>query len=149
MFSKFHPRGAREQFSWKSPLLDNFLTVRPTSTINIPIDSSWLGEKSRIFNKVPNFTLGEPRGTLFVKNTPKNYFSTNEPIFTDNIPIDSAWQAETYRNFKIFQNRFRGAIGEFSSEKYPLEYFLNRSIDFHKIECWSIQFNIYFAKQQI
>jgi hypothetical protein len=58
-------------------------------------------------------------GDTFCEKSPKNNFLTNEPIFTNNIPIDSARQAkETSKFFKI---RFRGAIGEFLSEKYPLE----------------------------
>jgi hypothetical protein len=73
-FARFHSRGAREEFSSESPLLNNFLTVRPIFTINIPIDSGWQGEISQIFRKVPNFTLEEQQGILFVKNTPKIAF---------------------------------------------------------------------------
>jgi hypothetical protein len=81
-FKKFQSRGAREQFLQKTPLLINFWTVRPIFASNILIDSDWQGGKSQIFNKVPNFTLGEQHGILLVENTPKNKFLTNESIFT-------------------------------------------------------------------
>jgi hypothetical protein len=43
-------------------------------------------------------------GDFFVKNTPKNNFSTNELISRNKIPIDSARQVEEGENFRKFQN---------------------------------------------
>jgi hypothetical protein len=67
-------------------------------------------------------------------------------IYTDRF---SSVSGNTQKLQKVFKIRFRGAIGEFSGEKYPLEKPLNRSIDFHKKVYWLIQFNKDFAKQQI
>jgi hypothetical protein len=63
-------------------------------------------------------------GDIFVKNTPKNNFSTNEPISTNNIPIDSARQAETHRNFKNFSKFVLGEqSGNFREKSTPLNNF--------------------------
>jgi hypothetical protein len=75
--------------------------------------------------KVPNFSLGEQQGILFVQNTLKNNFLTNEPISpNNNIPIDSARQAETHRNFKIFSKFLsREQSGNFREKNTPLNNF--------------------------
>jgi hypothetical protein len=54
--SKFHSRGAREEFSWENIVCNNVLTVRPIFTNNKSIDLDWQGEKSRIIKKVPKFS---------------------------------------------------------------------------------------------
>jgi hypothetical protein len=51
IFSKFHTRGAGEQISSKTPLLNNFLTVRRVFTKNILIDSGLQGERVQISKK--------------------------------------------------------------------------------------------------
>jgi hypothetical protein len=47
-FSKFHSRGAREQFLSETPLLKNFSTVRPIFTSDTTIKSTKQGEQTEI-----------------------------------------------------------------------------------------------------
>jgi hypothetical protein len=60
-------------FVKKSPL-NNFLTVRPIFTINIPIDSAYQAEKRGKIKRVPNSTLVEQPGISLLENTPKTTF---------------------------------------------------------------------------
>ena len=67
-----------------------------------------------------------------MKNNPYNNFLTVPPIFTINIPIASSRQAEEYGNFKKVSNFILGEQPGNFHEKYPLQYRLNRSVDFRK-----------------
>ena len=92
---------------------NNFLTVRPIFTINIPIASSRQAEEYGNIKKVSNFILGEHPG-IFMKNTSNSNFLTVLLIYTMNIPIGSAQQVENSETSKIPKFDSRGSIGEIS-----------------------------------
>jgi hypothetical protein len=83
----------------KSPI-NNFSSVRPIFTINIPTDSGRKAEEYEIIKNVPNFTLWKQLGILDEKIPQKLFNQYTDP--TNNSPIDSAQQTETHRNFKNF-----------------------------------------------
>ena len=67
--------------SSQNTLLNNYLTVRPILTNNIPSYSTQQAED----------ILGEKQGS-FRKTSHLNNFLTVQPIFNSNITIDSAGQ---------------------------------------------------------
>ena len=96
---------------------NNFLTVRPIFTINIPIASSRQAEEYGNIKKVSNFILGEHPG-IFMKNTSNNNFLTVQLIYTMNIPIGSAQQVENSETSKIPNLILGDQLGKFH-EKIP------------------------------
>jgi hypothetical protein len=67
--SNFQSRGAREQFLPQTPLLNDFLTVRPIFINNTPIDSAKQVEQIEIVEIFQNSNLGE-QGSTFCQKVP-------------------------------------------------------------------------------
>jgi hypothetical protein len=118
--------------------MNNFSTVRPCFTTNIPTDSGRHAEKRGTIKHVPNFTLGEQPG-IYCENTPNITFQPRNQFpqtIYQLIHLDNRKHTKTFHN--SFQcSNWRNSHGK----KYPLEKLFNRSTGLSQIVFWSIHLN--------